>query len=525
MQRLFSGLVAVLVALAAVSSAGADRGAAGANGGTARVSQVDATAFPTVDVYVSVLDRNQHPIAGLHQQDFRVFENGQKVPFALASSGFDVSVVLVIDQSGSMAYAGKMEAAQQAALTFLDKMRSHDRVALIAFSDAVTVAQPLSTNKVATAAQVQRLAPLRGTALFDATMHALDMLRPVRGRKAAIVLTDGMDNQSRARIDDVVKRARQDTASIYTIGLGTRSSTSSTSSDAGIDEEVLKRLADATTGQYYYAPDPSTLSRLYQHLAEQLGSEYRLRYHTPRNVHDGTRRSVDVRVRVAGTGEVTASGSYLVGGVLGAGGINWLVFAALFAVLAALLYPGGVPALVDARSARVRAGGAAASRVVPPPSFGDVVRGRQVPDGASPWRISSSPPTAGTVGTNAATHRPTGVATQTSAFHLVELTPGGRLYRLRSGSRVRIGRAPDNDIVIDDPTVSGTHAELRDEAGHWVVTDLGSTNGTYVSYSGAGAERRVAVNALRDGSTVRFGEVRLRLERQARNAPLVSGKA
>jgi pSer/pThr/pTyr-binding forkhead associated (FHA) protein len=119
------------------------------------------------------------------------------------------------------------------------------------------------------------------------------------------------------------------------------------------------------------------------------------------------------------------------------------------------------------------------------------------------------------MGTNAATHRPAGVATQTSAFHLVELTPGGRLYRLRSGSRVRIGRAPDNDLVIDDPTVSSAHAELRDEGGRWVVSDLGSTNGTYVNYSGADAERRVAVNALKGGSTVRFGEVRLRLEREA----------
>ena len=227
MQRLLSGLVAVLVAVAAVSSAGA-------NGGTAQVSQVDATAFPTVDVYVSVLDRNQQPISGLTQQDFRVFENGQKVPFAFISSGFDVSVVLVIDQSGSMAYAGKMDAAKQAALTFLHGMKPHDRVALIAFSDAVTVAQPLSTDKAATAAQVQTLAPLQGTALFDATMRALDMLRPVRGRKAVIVLTDGMDNQSHARIDDVVQRARQDTASVYTIGLGMRSSTSR---DAGVERD------------------------------------------------------------------------------------------------------------------------------------------------------------------------------------------------------------------------------------------------------------------------------------------------
>src|SRR5205085_10961723 len=132
--------------------------------------------------------------------------------------------------------------------------------------------------------------------------------------------------------------------------------------------------------------------------------------------------------------------------------------------------------------------------------------------------ISSSPPAAGAAGTKAETHQPAVAATQASAFRLVELTPGGRVYRLRSGSRVTIGRAPDNDIVIDDPTVSSAHAELQDEGGHWVVSDLGSTNGTYVNYSGADADRRVAVNALKDGSTVRFGEVSLRLERQAPGA-------
>src|SRR2546430_13592975 len=140
MPRLLSCLIAILVALAAVAPVVAD-------GGTARVSQIDANAFPTVDVYVSVLDRNQHPISGLRQQDFRVFENGQEVPFAFQSSGFDVAVVLVIDQSGSMSYAGKMDAAKQAGLTFVQGMKPNDRVALIAFSNAVTVAQPLSTDK------------------------------------------------------------------------------------------------------------------------------------------------------------------------------------------------------------------------------------------------------------------------------------------------------------------------------------------------------------------------------------------
>lgn len=45
---------------------------------------------------------------------------------------------------------------------------------------------------------------------------------------------------------------------------------------------------------------------------------------------------------------------------------------------------------------------------------------------------------------------------------------------------LRIGRAPDCDLVLDHPSVSRRHAELRREHGAWRVRDLGSKNGTYV---------------------------------------------
>ena len=55
--------------------------------------------------------------------------------------------------------------------------------------------------------------------------------------------------------------------------------------------------------------------------------------------------------------------------------------------------------------------------------------------------------------------------------------------RVRIQSRViRIGRHPDNDIIISDPRVSEHHAELRrTPAGRYSITDLGSRNGTYVN--------------------------------------------
>ncbi len=93
-----------------------------------------------------------------------------------------------------------------------------------------------------------------------------------------------------------------------------------------------------------------------------------------------------------------------------------------------------------------------------------------------------------------------------------ETEPGtvdlGRLVAVHPiGSGViRIGRAPDSDIVLADPHVSRDHAELRwTEHGGWQVRDLGSHNGTHVN------GRRVTQSAFRDGDILGLGRSLLRL--------------
>jgi ABC-type multidrug transport system ATPase subunit len=79
------------------------------------------------------------------------------------------------------------------------------------------------------------------------------------------------------------------------------------------------------------------------------------------------------------------------------------------------------------------------------------------------------------------------------------------VHPIRSGV-VRIGRAPDCDIVLADPHVSRNHAELRwEERGGWQVRDLGSHNGTYVN------GRRITVAPLREGDILSLGRRHLRL--------------
>ena len=75
-----------------------------------------------------------------------------------------------------------------------------------------------------------------------------------------------------------------------------------------------------------------------------------------------------------------------------------------------------------------------------------------------------------------------------------------------SGDLVVVGRSHDCDLVLDDPNVSRRHAEVRRENGHWVVVDLGSTNGLKVN------GRRVAEAALNPGDEITLGLSRLSFE-------------
>ncbi len=80
--------------------------------------------------------------------------------------------------------------------------------------------------------------------------------------------------------------------------------------------------------------------------------------------------------------------------------------------------------------------------------------------------------------------------------------------RLQLVDVVRIGRSADCELLLDDDYVSTHHATLHlDDAGRWVVTDLGSTNGTFVNES-----RLEAPTVVTPADTVRIGRTQMRVE-------------
>ena len=75
-----------------------------------------------------------------------------------------------------------------------------------------------------------------------------------------------------------------------------------------------------------------------------------------------------------------------------------------------------------------------------------------------------------------------------------------KAYKLKKGAALTIGRRQDNDIVIDDPAVSGHHAKIDVLGERLVLTDLQSKNGSFVN------EQLVQSQWLKDEDVITIGE-------------------
>lgn len=303
-----------------------------------RITQVDNSKFPNVTVYVSATDANGNPV-GIDPQTIQIQENGQVMePVDVKGGGavvggeaIPVTTMLVIDISGSMDKNDKIGAAKEAAKAYVSGMRSGDQAGLITYDTQVYTVQPITSDTAALTSAIDGLKTGSDTAMYNALIEAEKELESVSGRKAIIVLTDGMDNQSSSTADDVINGIGQSGLSISAIGFGD----TTVSGQAGLDEASLQSLTERAGGQYAFASDAQTLSALYQQYGESLQSEYAITYVSPSTLRDGVNRSLTVSLSEAG---VTAEGAYNPGGVLPeVSSRSWTLFGGILAALLILL--------------------------------------------------------------------------------------------------------------------------------------------------------------------------------------------
>jgi VWFA-related protein len=305
-----------------------------------RITQVDNSSFPNVTVYISVTNAAGEPV-GVDPSTIQISENGQTMqPTDVQGGGqavgeppIPVTTMLVIDISGSMSKNDKLTAAKEAAKSYVNQMRPGDQAGLIAYDTNVYNVQAVTADKAALTAAIDGLKTGSDTAMYNALIEAEKSLESVSGRKAVIVLTDGLDNKSQSTPDDVIKGIGQSGLTISAIGFGD----AGTVGQAGLNEAALKSLAEKAGGIYGFATDSEALKGLYQKQSRQLQSEYKITYVSPSTLRDGVNRNLTVSL--AGAAATSTEGKYNPGGVLPeVSSRSWTTFVIILLGLLVLLF-------------------------------------------------------------------------------------------------------------------------------------------------------------------------------------------
>jgi Ca-activated chloride channel homolog len=196
----------------------------------------------------------------------------------------EATVVLVMDRSGSMSSddvrPSRLAAARTSAKAFTRVVPERFRLGVVAFSDVADVLRTPTTDRPSVSRALDVLRAGGGTALGDAIVEALAVIRRSGGEatsgrspSAILLLSDGA---STTGIDPVAAAARARTAHVpvFTIALGSPDTSDITSMpNAG----TLERVAQMTGGRSFSAPTEQDLTEIYEDLGSRLGFEWRRR--------------------------------------------------------------------------------------------------------------------------------------------------------------------------------------------------------------------------------------------------------
>ncbi len=237
---------------------------------------VEAVVLP-----VTVRDQKGRAISNVPESHFRLEVDGLVVPIRDIERETDLPLSLgfVIDTSGSMA-GRKMKACQDLVSAFLDERRAEDQLALWTFGDDRVLERfPFGMSWYLLPRVLEMLKPWSTTALYDMIQRVPDvMLQASHPRRAAILLTDGVDNASRMTSAEAARLAEGLQTPIYVLGV--EPPPPPPGSQGASFEEVLSLIAEASGGYYRRVPRLDQMPEVTRRLLEELSTRYILTFET-----------------------------------------------------------------------------------------------------------------------------------------------------------------------------------------------------------------------------------------------------
>lgn len=248
----------------------------------AQVSEEVSVSY--VMVPFTVLGRKGVPITDLEAKEVSLLVDGRKVATDMFERSFNapVSWTILLDGSGSMGLAGKLDAAKAAIDALTARRREGDDFALFLFDSQGHARElvPFTENPAAIRRAVDVVKPWGKTAFFDALAEM--PARSELGRnpsRAIVLLSDGIDNASRLTREQIEKQMEGMAIPIYAFGLREPAEQRTQRKSAPINEEManidlLEELAAVTGGKLFVGNRPEQLARAMDGIERTLRAQY-----------------------------------------------------------------------------------------------------------------------------------------------------------------------------------------------------------------------------------------------------------
>jgi VWFA-related protein len=282
-----------------------------------------------VNIMCSVRDSRNALVANLGKDDFLVSEEGkpQEIRYFERETDLPLTLGLLVDVSGSQRNLIQTE-KRAAEAFFASVLRKKDMAFLISFGAEAELLQDYTSSVVLLRDGLDQLklsapppSPMpgpvptvyrpRGTILFDAVyLAAHEKLRSEVGRKAIVIITDGVDQGSRLKLADAIEAAQKADAIIYSIYYVDPGAYGHGGLMYVPGSGDLRRMSEETGGRMFEVGRKNTLEDIFRQIQEEMRSQYAIGYVSSNPARDGGYRRVEVRTRQKGLKVQARKGYY-----------------------------------------------------------------------------------------------------------------------------------------------------------------------------------------------------------------------
>jgi VWFA-related protein len=272
-----------------------------------------------VNILASVRDKRGGLVSNLEKKDFTIFEDGkqQEIKYFTRETDVPLTIGLLVDVSGSQ--RNLIDIERNAASEFFGQvLRKKDEAFLISFGEEAELLQDYTSSPrllteglrgLRVSSGVGGIGPgpvptaggPRGTVLYDAVyLAANDKLKTEVGRKAIVVITDGVDQGSRLTINQAVEAAQKSDAVIYCIdysdpgAYGGGFGMINLGGGAGVS--AMRKMSEETGGHMYKVDRKHSLDQVFKELQDEMRSQYSIAYTPTNDRKDGTYRKLDIKL-------------------------------------------------------------------------------------------------------------------------------------------------------------------------------------------------------------------------------------